>query len=214
MKIFSLNNSSLLEVKEAVLKIIRHGGIVAVPTDTVYGLIGDASSKKAIAKLFAIKNRPKEKAFPVFVSNIAMARRYAYISDVKARFLEKVWPGAVTVIFHHKEKLPPILTGNLDTVALRMPNSPFLEELMKNLDFPLCQSSANISGNVPAETSQEIVCAFEASNHKPDAVVDGGVIDGSSSLLIDYTKNNPMILRSGIMTINELNLLLDQAAEV
>lgn len=113
----------------------------------------------------------------IFVRDIAMARRYAYISDAKAKFLERVWPGPVTVIFHHKENLPKAQTGGLDTIGLRMPDDPFLLETLKRVDTP-------------------IDCA-----------------SGPSSTVIDFTGSEPIIVRAGTRTKEELDALFKSMIE-
>lgn len=189
--------------------ILRSGGIMVSPTDTVYGILGDATNAEAIKKIFALKQRPQEKAFPVFVKSIAEARKYAYISDAKAKFLEKVWPGAMTIIFQHKEKFPKILTGGLNTIGIRIPNHPFLLKLLARLDFPLAQTSANVSGLPPAKSMYEVKRYFEKSKVKPDLVIDGGEIRGEQSTVIDFTGSEQIILRSGLTSKSELDRLLN-----
>ena len=195
-----------LEKAEAVIK---SGGLVVVPTDTVYGIIGDATQAEVIEQLYALKQRPKEKAFPVFVKDIAMARWFAYISDAKARFLETMWPGAVTVIFHHKEKLPSLLTAGMDTMALRMPSAPVLLALLTRINVPLVQSSANLSGMAPATSTQIVFASFEHQKQKPDLVIDGGEVAGMPSAIIDLTASEPRIIRSGLMNGVELQALFE-----
>lgn len=201
------------EVVEIVSRVISGGGLVVVPTDTVYGIIGNATNKKTIASLYGLKKRAKEKPFPVFVRDIAMARRFAYVSDAKARFLETVWSGPMTVVLQHKEKLPDGLTANFDTIGIRVPNHSFLLSLLTRLDFPLVQSSANISGQSPSKNIQEVIASFEGQKIKPDLIVDGGELAGSPSVIIDLTCNEPKILRSGVMSKEELWNFLQQLKE-
>ena len=190
--------------------VIRSGGLVAVPTDTVYGIIADAANAEAVKWLYELKHRPKEKAFPVFVKDVAMARWFAYISDAKARFLEGVWPGPVTMVFHHKEKLPPILTRDLDTIAMRVPNYPFLLALLDRLNMPLAQSSANLSELPPATSAQAVIASFEEQEQRPDLIIDGGECCAVPSTIINFTNNNPRIVRSGLMSKEEIDVLLSQ----
>lgn len=191
-------------------EIIQNGGIVATPTDTVYGLLGDATSQKAIKKIFLMKGRPNEKALPVFVKDIAMARRFAYISDKKAKILSRVWPGPVTVVFHHKEKLPQVLTGNLGKIALRIPENQFLSELLLRVDMPLVQTSANISGSAPAKTADEVVRYFGEKEYAPDLLIDGNDLLGMVSTVIDFSGVAPVLLRAGLLGCKELQDLLDR----
>lgn len=209
MEIITLqeHEAQALERAEAVIK---GGGLVAVPTDTVYGIIADAANTEAVEWLFEIKQRPKEKAFPIFVKNVAMARWFAYISDAKARFLEGMWPGPVTTVFHHKEKLPPLLTADSDTIAIRMPNHPFLLALLDRLNMPLAQSSANLSGLPPAISAQAVIASFEQQDQKPDLVIDGGEVAGTPSTIIDFMANQPRLVRSGLVSKDEIDALLSQ----
>ncbi len=195
-----------------VTEMIRQGAVIAGPSDTVYGLFADATSEQAIRKMFAIKKRPEEKAFPIWVKDIVTARKFAYISDAKVRFLEKVWPGQVTVVFQHKEKLPQVLTGGKDTIGIRIPNHPFLLDLLKRLDTPLAQTSANVSGKPPAKTAQGAIAYFEEQEHQPDLVIDGGEVAGIASTVIDFTGKDPLILRMGMMTKRELDEIISDAA--
>jgi len=208
MKRADITKKNFLDVVSEAETVIRNGGIIAVPTDTVYGLIGDAANKETIKKIFLLKGRPKEKALPVFVKDIAIARRYAYISDSKAKVLARIWPGPVTVVFHHKEKLPKILTGNSDKVALRIPQGEFLQELLLRFDIPLVQTSANISGSAPAKTADEVVQYFGKKKNGPDLLIEGHTPSGIASTVIDFSGNEPILLRTGRVSREELQSLL------
>ncbi len=208
MRVIDLSENAQTAL-DAAAEVIRAGGVVALPTDTVYGLVADAMNEQAIRKIFAMKERPKEKALPVFVRDIAMARQYAYIHDAKARALERVWPGRVTVVFHHKEKLPTALTGGVMTVGVRIPNHPFLARLLAECDAPLAQTSANISNEPPANTAAEVERYFSDSACAPDLLIDGGKTPGTPSTVIDFTKDRPLVLRTGLVSKNELDQILN-----
>lgn len=174
---------------------------MVAPSDTVYGILGDATKPDVIKKIFALKQRPQEKALPIFVKDIAAARRVAYISDAKAKFLEKVWPGPVTVVFHHKGKLPKVLTGGKDTIGIRIPKHEFLLKLLARLDFSLVQTSVNISGKPPARNPQE----YNLMRRRlVKLVINGGKLESKSSTVIDFTGKEPMILRTGLVSKEEL----------
>ncbi|MBI2122082.1 MAG: threonylcarbamoyl-AMP synthase [Candidatus Sungbacteria bacterium] len=227
MRIIKLNESNQAIVIKNAIKIIQGGGIVIGPTDTVYGIFCDARNKDAIKKIFALKGRPRQKALPIFVRDIKMARYYTYISDAKARFLEKVWltpldnersenimgPGFVTVVFQHKDKLPRVLTGGLDTVGIRIPNHPFLRELLFILDYPVAQTSANVSDAPPARNVAEIKKYFIGAKTKPDLVIDAGEIEGEPSAVIDCTGVRPVILRTGTLSFDTLNDFWDSPTD-
>lgn len=207
--IYKFSVKSEIKLLAKCEKILRSGGIIISPTDTVYGILGDATNAETIKKIFAMKQRPQEKAFPIFVKDIATARKYAYISDEKARFLEKVWPGAVTVVFQRKEKLPPVLTGGFGTIGIRIPDHEFLLKLLARLDFPLAQTSANVSGFPSAKSGGEAKRYFEKSKIKPDLVIDVGESKSEQSTIIDFTQKEPIILRTGLMSKLELDRFLD-----
>lgn len=189
--------------------ILKSGGVIVCPTDTVYGILCNATKEQAIEKIFVLKKRASGKALSVFVRDIPMSRRYAYISDEKAKFLERVWPGAVTILFDHKEKLPAALTGGSSKIGMRIPNSVFLRELMSRCDFPVAQTSANISGAVPAKNVFEVRGYFTDISCQPDLIIDGGEIETSPSAVCDFTGAKPLIVRMGMITKTQLDELLN-----
>lgn len=214
MKIVKLEGGNSNRILSGAERTLRSGGIVAVPTDTVYGILGDATNTRVIRRIFSLKGRPRERAFPIFVKDVATARKYAYISDTKTGFLKKVWPGAVTAVLHYKEKLPKILTGGKDTIGIRIPNHQFILDLLSRLEIPLVQTSANISGKTPAKTTQEIKAYFGKSPVMPDLVIDGGTCGGKPSTVIDFTRDEPIILRGGFSSKKELVEFLDSLQAV
>ena len=211
MRIISLSEVNQHVAAGEVAEVLRSGGVAAVPTDTVYGLVGLADHLKVVQKIFSIKKRPREKAFPIFVKDIAMARRYAYISDAKARILEQVWPGAVTIVFHHKEKLPAELTAGGDKIVIRIPDHQFMRILMSKFGVPLVQTSANISGKPPAKNIAELQSYFEGGE-KPDVAVDAGEITRSASTILDFTGSEPVMIRMG-GSLKEFEELVERMKE-
>ncbi|MFY9462152.1 MAG: L-threonylcarbamoyladenylate synthase [Candidatus Sungiibacteriota bacterium] len=205
LKIVKLTDKNRKEVLSLSERILRRGGVVIGPSDTVYGIYANATDEKAVKKIFKIKKRAPEKALPIFVKDIAAARRLAYIDDRKARFLEKVWPGPATVVFHHKEKLPRVLTGGLNTIGIRIPANPFLSELLARIDFSLAQTSANISGRAPILSIEELEGGELRKTKLVDLIVDGGELPSRSSTVVDFTRSEPAILRVGIITKKELD---------
>lgn len=205
MKILSYSKENIEKTVDILARCIEQGGIAVVPTDTVYGIIGRADSEEVIHKVLTIKGRSYEKAFPVFVKDIPAARRFAYIADAKATFLASVWPGPVTVVFHHKEKLPPLLTCGRLTIGIRIPNHSLLLSLLSRIDIPLLQTSANISGKSPAGTTQDIKAYFGEKEIQPDFVIDGGEVAGMQSTVVDFTQSELRVVRSGVVTKDELD---------
>lgn len=208
MEFIQFEKSNMDQVVSQAERIIRAGGTVVAPTDTVYGLLANAKDDGAVKKMFRIKKRSREKAFPVFVRDIAEARKLAYISDSKAKFLENIWPGPFTLVFYYKRKLSDFLTGDLATVGIRISKHPFIAGLLDRLEIPLAQSSANISDKPPVKNISELKQYFKDSQALPDLVIDDGDISSSVSTVIDFTRDKPIILRTGLISIKELDRIL------
>ncbi len=193
MEIVSLN-IGLGSVENKILEALEQGNVVACPTDTVYGLLADISHPEAIQKIFSIKQRQASKPLGVFVKDIAMAKRYARVSDSQEKFLKSFWPGAVTAILKSKGNLPKELRIK-ETIGMRVPDSRLLQDILARLDRPLVQTSANISGTLPLRSAQMIQETFSKQQEKPDLLIDGGELVANSSRVIDLTRENHDILR-------------------
>jgi len=162
---------------EKAAKIIKKGGVVVYPTDTVYGLGANALDEKAVKKVFEMKKRDFSKPISIIVRDIEMAKQVAsFDRDIEEK-LKKLLPGPVTVILFKKKILSDILTAGSNKVGIRIPNCKFTQALMQRLDFPITTTSANISGEP---------------------------IEGKPSTVIDLTGKEPKILRVGPVTKNEL----------
>lgn len=179
---------------QKAVKIIQQGGVVICPTDTVYGFIARADNKKAVEKIYKIKQRPKNKPLPVFVVSIKMARELIQSNDQQNKTLSKYWPGAHTFVVQQRvgKKLYGI---GKKTIALRIPKYAFLQKLLKKINQPLVQTSVNISTQEPLNSVEQIVATF-GKNKLVDLIIDGGDIQkAKSSKIIDLTYNKAKILR-------------------
>ncbi len=177
-----------------IIKIIKEGGVIIFPTDTVYGLIADATNEKSVEKLFKIKKRPKEKPIPIFVKNIKMAKKFAIINKKQEKILREKWPGKFTfVLKRRKEK---IFGVDEKTIALRIPNYKFINILLEKLNRPLTGTSANIS-NKPASTKiRDILKQFQNQKVRPDLVINSrNLSKNKPSKIIDLTSKKIIILR-------------------
>ena len=147
MKIIKINfqKPEKKNIKEAI-EVIEKRKAVVMPTDTVYALTANALDKKAIKRLFLIKKRLFNRPFPVFVKNLRMAKKLAYVDDTTEKILKKFWPGQITFILKKKEIAPNFLTANKKTIGLRIPECLIIKNLFEFLNFPLVGTSANISG--------------------------------------------------------------------
>lgn len=195
MEILLLTSENFKSVLETTSKIIKEGGIVIAPTDTVYGMVADATNESAITKLFKIKNRPAGKSLPIFVQSIEMAKNWAIISPEQQLYLENNWPGKVTTILKRKDDTK-IFGVEPETIALRIPNFSFINSLLELVQAPLAGTSANISGKPSSTKIDEILQQFADAKILPDLVINAGNLEESqSSSIIDLTQPEHTILR-------------------
>lgn len=180
-------------------EILRKGGLVAFPTETVYGLGADALNSQAAAKIYAAKGRPSDNPLIVHIARTEDLDELVEEIPEKARILRKAfWPGPLTMIFHKSKKVPYGTTGGLDTVAVRMPNNPIALELIRQSGVSIAAPSANTSGR-PSPTTAEHV--YEDLQGRVDMIIDGGKVGiGIESTIVDMTVEPPMILRPGYIT--------------
>ena len=180
----------------AAAEIIRAGGLVAVPTETVYGLAADAQNEEAVKKIFAVKSRPEEKRINLLVPGIdAVCDVCANIPESAYILAKNFWPGPLTMILLRNENVPDIVTDGGETVGVRCPAHPVTLELLNILKRPLAAPSANITGQKSPVTADEVKAYF---NGKIEAIIDGGRCTvGVESTILDLTVFPPKILRQG-----------------
>ena len=181
---------------EAAGDVIRRGGLVAFPTETVYGLGGNALDPKASEKIYAAKGRPSDNPLIVHIYRIEDLYEVAEnVSDDARKLADKFWPGPLTMIFNKKDIVPKETTGGLDTVAVRMPSNGIAAEFIRASGGFVAAPSANLSGR-PSPTSAEHV--IEDMDGRIDMIIDGGSsVIGLESTIVDMTGDVPMILRPG-----------------
>ena len=192
MEIVNIQNQKAIEI---ALKVIKTGGVVVCPTDTVYGFLADASNEKAVDKIYKIKERPRLKPLPVFVKDIEIAESLSEINEDQIKILNEKWPGKYTFILNRKgmEKFYGV---DEKTIALRIPKYEFLNNLLKKINKPLVQTSVNISGQPTLLEIKKITEIFVEEKNQPDLIIDAGDLPKSeSSTIIDLTKNNIKIIR-------------------
>ncbi len=179
--------------------ILRRGGLVAFPTETVYGLGADALNPEAVERVFEAKGRPADNPLIVHVASAKQARRFAADLPESARTLmEKFWPGPLTVVVERNDLVPDLVTAGLDTVAIRVPRHPVTLALLEAFDGGIVGPSANTSGR-PSPTRAEHVVHDLAG--RIDFVIDGGpTVIGLESTVVDCTVAPPAILRKGALT--------------
>jgi L-threonylcarbamoyladenylate synthase len=192
---FSNEHPNSEGIQEAVA-VLRAGGLVAFPTETVYGLGADAFNTDSVQNIFTAKGRPSDNPLIVHVASLEIAWHFTTeISDKGLQLAKRFWPGPLTLVVKRKATVPDVVTAGLHTVAIRVPNHMVTLELLKRFDGGLVGPSANISGR-PSPTTAEHV--YQDLNGKIDMILDGGPTTiGLESTVIDVTVNPPAILRRG-----------------
>ena len=198
------------DVDEAARRL-RAGGLVAVPTETVYGLAAVADDARAVGRIFDVKGRPRDHPLIVHISGAADLDRWAVdVPDAARRLVAACWPGPLTVLLHRHADVLDRVTGGRPTVGLRAPAHALTQELLASLDTGLAAPSANRFGRV-SPTSAEHVVADLAGLLDPatDAVLDGGTCPvGVESTIVDCTVDPPQVLRPGAITVDEITEVL------
>jgi len=196
MSILKVNQRNLKTIVKITVKSIKQGEVVVCPTDTVYGLLADATNEKAIKKLLKIKKRRTQKPIPIFVKDLKMTKRLAQINKNQEKFLRKIWPGKVTTVLKRKNKLPKILFAERKTIGLRIPDYKIINQLLFIINRPLTGTSANISGKPPSTKIKEVISQFKNQKFQPDLIIDAGNLPKSKpSIVLDLTIWPPKILR-------------------
>ena len=198
--------------KEAISragKIIREGGLVAFPTETVYGLGGNALDEEASRKIYAAKGRPSDNPLIAHIAKFQeLAPLVASVPVMAQKLMEAYWPGPLTMIFPKSGAVPYATTGGLDTVAVRMPDDPIARALIEAAEVPVAAPSANTSGR-PSPTNADHV--EEDLGGRIDMILDGGDVGiGLESTIVDVTGEIPVILRPGYIS---LEMIKDAAGD-
>ena len=192
-------------------KLLTNGAVVAIPTETVYGLAANALDEKAVARIFEAKGRPQDNPLIVHISEVYdMEKLCLEIPEAAYQLANAFWPGPLTMIMKKKEVVPNIVTAGLDTVGIRCPRGRFARAIIHAAGVPLAAPSANASGR-PSPTRVEHV--IEDMDGKIEAIVDGGPCSvGVESTVIDLTGERPTLLRPGGITLGQLKKALGDVA--
>ncbi|MGQ9667374.1 MAG: L-threonylcarbamoyladenylate synthase [Anaerolineae bacterium] len=188
------------------VEILHDGGVVAFPTDTVYGLAADARQPDAVAELYIVKRRAPDKAIPILIADPADLRHFvSYVPEPARRLMEAFWPGGLTLILPIAPTVPAIISPG-PGIAVRMPNHPVPLELIRRLGAPLATTSANISGAESPSTAQEVLAQL---GRRVDLILDGGPTPGPiPSTIVDFTQTPPRLLRAGALQPAEIRRII------
>ncbi len=209
-----MDNPTILSTSiSRAAEILRSGGVIALPTDTLYGISANALNDEAASKVFRVKGREEFSPLPIFVSDPDDLFRYGRdVPDEAVRLAETFWPGKLTIVVAKSDVIPPVVSGGLDTVGLRVPDHPVPRAVVRQLGAPITATSANVSGR-PALTAAEDVVAELGS--RLDLVLDGGQLAPSlPSTVIDLTTVPPTILREGAVSAADIQKLAGIEPEV
>jgi L-threonylcarbamoyladenylate synthase len=185
-------------------EVLREGGIVAFPTDTVYGVGAYAMLSAAVERLYYVKQRPRDKAIPLLLPGTgALPLVVSQIPETAYALAERFWPGPLTVVLRRAPAVPDAVTSGGDTVAVRVPDHPVTQALLAALAGPLAATSANLSGRPAPDTAQGVIDQLEG---RIRLILDGGTCPGGvASTVVDLTVSPPRVLRQG--SISEQQIL-------
>lgn len=181
-----------------IINTLKDGKLVIMPTDTIYGIIGDATNEDVINKVYEVKERPHDKPLLILVSNFTMLHELVTeIPKETEKMIKKFWPGPLTILFKKSSKVSDALTANSALVAIRMPNDKRLLNIMNHLNRPLISTSANISSHDAITNPNQLE---EKMKEKIDLIVDEGTVNNEASTLITIVNGKIEILREGSLT--------------
>ncbi len=189
-------------------QIIRGGGLVAFPTETVYGLGADAGNAMAVARIFEVKARPRIDPIIIHVADAEAARFYGEFPESADRLMRRFWPGPLTLVVGRRPSVPPIVTAGLETVAIRVPAHPAAQALIRAARCGIAAPSANPFGYVSPTEAQHVA---EHLGEAIDLILDGGPCEiGLESTILSLAGGTPCVLRAGGIAMEELESMLDR----
>jgi L-threonylcarbamoyladenylate synthase len=197
-----MDTGYIKQIQEAA-SVLTKGGIIAFPTDTVYGLGAMANNSAAVRRIFKIKQRSLTQPLPLLLSNNSQADEAAiHIPDTARRLMNAFWPGALTIVLKKAAWIPSVITAGGDTIAVRVPDYALTLALIKSVDMPLVGTSANLSGRPSSKTALEVITQLGSL---VDYILDGGATPlGKESTIVDATVEPPRIIREGAISRQEL----------
>jgi L-threonylcarbamoyladenylate synthase len=192
-------------------EVVLTGGVIIAPTDTIYGLCGDATDERLVRHVFAIKGRDYVKPLSIFVSSPAEVVGWARVVSAEAsQLMDAFWPGALTLVLPASDQVHPWLVGGGKTIGIRIPNHPFLLELLRQCRRALTATSANFSGEPDPRSAED---AVEAIGEPVDLVLDAGPSpDPTPSTVIDVSMAPPLVRRQGRVSVSEIEKVVGKVA--
>jgi L-threonylcarbamoyladenylate synthase len=189
------------QIKKAI-DILRMGGVVAYPTDTVYGLGSDIYDSRAVERIFRIKRRSHNLPLPVLIASTdQLASITVKIPAIARDLVDHFWPGALTIILRKDSSVPDIVTAGSDKIAVRIPGHPIPLAIIRGMGKPITGTSANVSGKPNPLTHQEVKAQLDEN---VDYIIKGGKCSGIESTIVDITAEEPVIIRHGAISESQL----------
>jgi len=187
---------------EKVVEILKSGGVVAVPTETVFGLVADARNEEAVRKIYSIKERPEDKPFTAFVRDVELVEKLGeYSHPSVVNLIEKFMPGPLTIILKAGSDAPPPIISKEEKVGIRIPDHPVVKEILEKIDFPLASTSANISGKPPLFSFKDVKRIL---GDKVDYVVEEDASGQLPSTVLDVSGSVPVLKRKGPISLLDI----------
>jgi L-threonylcarbamoyladenylate synthase len=195
-------SASIQEQVEKGVSILKKGGVVAFPTDTVYGLGASMAIDSAVEKVYRIKRRPRNMPLPLLLADLSQLEEVAISIPASARLLaDKFWPGPLTLVLLKSDAISDIVSGGGKTIAVRIPDHPVPTSLAKGIGTAIIGTSANLSGQPSALTAAQ---AREQLGASVDLIIEGDCPGGRESTVVDLSGETPVILREGAISIEAL----------
>lgn len=184
---------------EKLVEVVRNGGIAVIPTDTIYGIVGDATNIDVIHKVYEVKRRDYSKPLILMVSSIDMLERYVdVIGELEKKLIDKYWPGKLTILFKKKDNVSDLITSGGDFVGIRYPDNNDIIEVISRLDKPLISTSCNISSK---EVITDVGMLEDDISKYVSYVYDGGVLSNTSSTIVKVTDKIEIIREGELATL-------------
>ena len=204
--------ASIQQQVEQAIAILKRGGIVACPTDTVYGVGAAINIERAVERVYQIKGRPLSRALPILLADKSQIAEVAKaVPPLAWRLADKFLPGALTIVLPKADSVSDTVTGGLKTIAIRIADHPIPIAIVRGLGVPIVGTSANLSGSPSALTAEEVRAQL---GDRVDMIIDGGRCPGGrESTIIDLTGEIPRILRQGPISMEELKKVCPSLAQ-
>ncbi|MBN1558829.1 threonylcarbamoyl-AMP synthase [candidate division KSB1 bacterium] len=193
---------------EYVADILRKGGVIGYPTETIYGIGCNALNGAAVERIYQLKNRDRSKAMILIAGDtVQVSELVISIPEAAEKLIENFWPGPLTIVFEASSRLREFAFGKSKTIAIRIPDSALCLELIKETGFPIVSTSANISGQPSATSAAQVENFF---GDQLEVIIDGGPsVDNIPSTVVDITKSPARVVRQGAISTLEINTVLE-----